>query len=191
MMKTNHPPWCQVLGILAAATVLGLAYNQASPLGVRATSPSTSTDTAPKRTGFVNETVSITLESSGGVPAPEIAPKAPAPARQIPHLTWAQVKPLLETGKIVLVDARSKATYDLGHIPGAVSLPSNASPAEFQAFAKAHPPSTAIVAYCGSESCAASRQTIDALIRAGGYTHASDMPGGYAEFLTAKGPPKS
>lgn len=185
MMKPipTHLPWRQALGILLAATVLGLAYNQASPLGVRA---GKSAETAPKRTGFVNETVSLALETANGVAVPAI-PKAPS---DIPNLTWAQVKPLLAAGKILLVDARAKATYDLGHIPGAVSLPSNSTTAEFQAFAKAHPPGTTIVAYCGAESCNASRQMLDSLARFGGFTQLNSMPGGYAEFLAAQTPTK-
>jgi rhodanese-related sulfurtransferase len=184
-MKSDPPnlPWCQVAAILAAATVLGLAYNQASPLGVRAAKVSPIVSSP----GFTNETVSLTLESGEGMPAPQVPTAA---VRQIPNLTWAQVQPLLAAGKVVLVDARAKATYELGHIPGAVSLPSNSSAAEFQAFAKAHPPTTAVVSYCGSESCHASRQTLDALIRVGGFTQASDMPGGYAEFLATPAPAK-
>lgn len=185
MMKpiSTHLPWRQALGILLAATVLGLAYNQASPLGVRAANPS---ESAPRRTGFVNETVLLTLETASGVTMPAI----PRPTRDIPNLTWAQVKPLLAAGKVLLVDARAKATYDLGHIPGAVSLPSNSSAAEFQTFAKAHPPGTTIVAYCGAESCNASRQTLDALAKIGGFTQLNAMPGGYAEFLAAQTPSK-
>ncbi|MEY3894492.1 MAG: hypothetical protein RLZZ214_11 [Verrucomicrobiota bacterium] len=185
MMNPNptKQPWLQMSGILLAATVLGLAYNQASPLGVRAGKPA---GIAPKRSGFVNETVSLTLETASGVAAPVI----PKPARDIPNLSWAQVKPLLAAGKVVLVDARAKATYDLGHIPGAISLPSNSQAAEFQAFAKTQPPGTTIVAYCGSESCHASRQTLDSLAKIGGFTRLNAMPGGYAEFLAAQTPTK-
>lgn len=185
MMKPNptNLPWLQMSGILLAATFLGLAYNQASPLGVRAGKPA---GIAPKRTGFVNETVSLTLDTAESMPAPAI----PKPAHDIPNLKWPQVKHLLDSGKVVLVDARAKATYDLGHIPGAISLPSNSSAAEFQAFAKTHPPGTTIVAYCGSESCHASRQTLDSLAKIGGFTHLNAMPGGYAEFLAAQTPTK-
>lgn len=183
-------PWCQVAGILVAAMVLGLIYNHASPLGVRATRPDTDMAAAPapaiKRMGFVNETVSLSLESAATTSAPVIVPAA---ALNTPHLAWAQIQPLVTAGKVVLVDARAKATYNLGHIPGAVSLPSTSSADEVKAFARAYPSMTAFVVYCGSESCNASRQTAEALVRVGGFTSVSDMPGGYAEFLAAKTPP--
>ena len=197
--------WRQVLAILVAATVLGLLYNQASPLGVRASVPAAMADTnkpaesVPKRMGFVNETLSLTLEASDQTPAPGTAPNraappapppavAPAQALDIPDITWVGVKPLLAAGKIVLVDARPKSAYDVGHIPGAVSLSSNSQAADVQVFARAYPPNTAFVAYCGSESCHASRQILDALVRLGGFTHVSDMRGGYAEFLATQAP---
>ena len=85
---TTHLTWLQMLGILLAATVLGLSYNQASPLGVRAAK---SAGIAPKRTGFSNETVSLTVDAAESPPTPA----TPKPVRDIPNLTWAQVKPLL------------------------------------------------------------------------------------------------
>ncbi len=184
---TPGVPWCQVLGILATAMLLGLIYNNSSPLGVRATratAPETA-ENAPKRMGFVNESISLTLEEARGTIAPALA-APPAKVLDFPHLTWVQVKPLVAAGKVVLVDARAKTNYDLDHIPGAVSLPATSSAAEVLTFAKAYPKSTAFVSYCGSESCNASRQTSEALARIGGFVNVSDMPGGYAEFLAAK-----
>ena len=64
------------------------------------------------------------------------------------------------------------------------------SAAEVKAFARSYPATTAFVVYCGSESCNASRLTSEALVRVGGLTNVSDMPGGYAEFLAASTPAK-
>jgi rhodanese-related sulfurtransferase len=185
----------QVAGIFIAALVLGVVYNHASPLGVRsgravdATVAGALAVLPPKpaitRTRYFNETISMTLETSARVAPPEAASQANVPARPpaIPSLTWAQARPLLAAGKVVLVDARAKANYDAGHIPGALSLPATSSAADGRAFARRFPPSTAFLTYCGSESCHASRRLAESLVRDGGFRNVSDMPGGYAEFL--------
>ena len=83
------------------------------------------------------------------------------------------------------MDARLKANYDIGHIPGAILLPATSSAEELRAFAEKYPKSTAFVTYCGSDSCHMSHQLAEALIKICGFTHVSNMPGGYAEYTIA------
>lgn len=203
--KTNsccQALWMQCAGILAAAGVLGLIYNSASPLRVRAPSPDETLPTSPVptgkpslvRTGLHNETISLTLELPPApvvVPAPANDPPSTAnpapvaPGMVIPSLKWPEVKALLDAGKIVLVDARLKANYDIGHIPGAILLPATSSADELRAFAEKHPKNTAFVTYCGSETCHMSHQLAEQLIKICGFTNVRHMPGGYAEYTIA------
>jgi rhodanese-related sulfurtransferase len=101
-------------------------------------------------------------------------------------MTWLQVKPLLEAGRIVLVDSRPKSAYDLGHIPGAVSLPSTAPLTEFQAFAAKYSKDTGFVVYCNSTTCRSSQQLAHQLISLGKFRNVSEMPGGFAEYTVAQ-----
>ncbi len=201
--------------ILVAAVALGVAYNAASPLGVRAgrrgetaSPPSVALATslagtpsaipAPllptgARTVDVNQTVSMNLEMAGASPGPpptasavNPAPASTPPAMQFSELTWVQVKPLLAAGKVVLLDARLKAHYDLSHIPGAISFPANSSAVDVQLLALKYPKQTQFVVYCGSEQCHLSHQMAEVLFKICGYTNVSEMPGGYAEYLAAE-----
>ena len=143
----------QTAGILAASILLGLAYNSASPLRVREMRPdeisapqavtNSVTQPATVRTGYFSEPRSLTSQ----VPAtaapkptptqvsPAVAPSAAGAPLVIPEVKWPEVKALVDDGKIVLVDARLQANYDLGHIPGAVLLPATSLAPELQAFA--------------------------------------------------------
>jgi rhodanese-related sulfurtransferase len=105
---------------------------------------------------------------------------------QFPELTWAQVKPLLTAGKVVLLDARLKAQYELSHIPGAISFPANSPAVDVQLFALKYPKETQFVVYCGSEQCHLSHQMAEVVFKICGYTNVSEMPGGYAEYLAAE-----
>lgn len=203
-MTTSPPPdsgsassaklWFQAACIFAAAVVLGVVYNGASPLGLRPheTKAAESGPASPSvpRTGVFNETLSMTLETAEGnaltARVANPAPAAAAPQSIIPTRSWPQVKAMLEAGQIVLVDSRPKSAYDLGHIPGAVLLPSNAPLTELQAFAAKYPKDAAIVVYCNSTTCRSSQQLARQLLTLGRFTNVSEMPGGYAEYTMAQ-----
>jgi len=185
----------QMAGILAGAILLGLTYNQISPLGVRApravelaggrpAAAGAAAKPATARPGYVNETLAMSLEEI--IPTPLVAMVAPPAEAGIPALTWIQVKPLLAASKIVLVDARPQSAYDFDHIPGAVSLPGTSLPADIQAFAARYSKSTAFVIYCSSDMCGVSRQLAGTLVKTAGLTNVSCMPGGYTEYLVAE-----
>jgi rhodanese-related sulfurtransferase len=214
--KNLRKLWGEMAGLLALALVLGVCYNQASPLGIRAarTQPEVMSATRPgpapaatvPRTEYSNETVAFSLEltpaaappPSGNVSTVPVS-ATPAPYRpaldpaylamsktNLPSLKWAQVKPLLQAKKIVLLDARPKNRYDVSHIPGALSLPTLSTGEELLAFAKSYPKETALVTYCSAEQCHVSAQLAEALIQFCGFTNVSDMPGGYAEYLAVE-----
>jgi rhodanese-related sulfurtransferase len=102
----------------------------------------------------------------------------PTPTRT----TWAETKPLIESGQAVLVDARPKATYDAAHIPGAISLP-EANPEEaFREFQKQHPADKPVVVYCSDLKCSASMRVAIKLVTWYNFQKVQFMPGGFQEW---------
>lgn len=173
----------QMLAIGLASVALGWLYNQTSPLGVRAPKPE------PGRPAPVSPTPAASRPAAAAQPAtPESSPAGlaamtpVAPANPRHGLRWVEVKPLLEAGQIVLVDARAKTAFEAEHIPGAVSLPANASPEEFVAFAMKYPQTTPIVVYCGGADCDLSHQLAEKLRTDLGYQDVREMPGGVVEW---------
>lgn len=203
-----------VLGIFATSVLLGVCFNSVSPLGVRG--PQTGTQQAatseafakaPPSKGYFNETIAVALESSprqaGGQPyqnqtvgmtllptqpAPSVpSTQAPAAAKsKIPFVSWPEVKPLLATGRILLVDARVASAYQAEHIPGAISLPSNSPATEISQFAAKTPLDSQIVVYCGSASCHMAENLADVLVGRHGFSNVKVMPGGFAEYRVAE-----
>jgi rhodanese-related sulfurtransferase len=180
----------QAGAILAAAVALGLVYNSASPLGLRLhksaenlASALASTNASPIRpVTTAASTVSTPTNTTS-------AATTPASAEFIPMLTWVQVKPLLAAGKIVLVDGRTSAAYQVEHIPGAISLSVKSPPADFAAFAANYPTSTNVVVYCGSDMCELSHELAVKLVKEMGFTNVQEMPGGITEYIIFEGKP--
>jgi rhodanese-related sulfurtransferase len=191
----------QMFGILAASILIGLAYNNASPLGLRSESPSEPFKIESPRTERLNPSPTNVAVASippplatnsriiAATPTPPLVTNTAQPVAtpmKFPELKWPEVKALLSAKKIVLVDARLKANYDISHIPGAISLPATSTAPELQAFATAYPRDTHFVTYCGSDSCHMSRALAESLVKICGYTNVSEMPGGFAEFIIAE-----
>lgn len=213
MPSLAHPPdpapassaklWLQAACIFAAAVGLGVIYNGASPLGVRPPQASAAANAAAPgvvtgnpaiaRQGYFNETLTLSLDPAPGSLTPARAthpsPAAVVPPTQLPSLTWPQVQALLAAQQVVVVDARTKAAYELGHIPGAVLLPANATIPELQAFAAKYPKHTPLVVYCSSTSCHTSQNMAQQLATVAGFKNVSTMPGGFAEYTLAQAAP--
>jgi rhodanese-related sulfurtransferase len=174
----------EMAGLLLAATGLGAAYNAASPLGVSvrpvtAPPPVAQALSATPDPDLQNETISAAIFTSG---------PGSAGAEQMPAvMAWAEVKPLLARGEIVLVDARDSVAFDAGHIPGAVSLPLRTLAENAAAFAAKHPKTKTLVTYCGSIGCPLSHVLARQLRSDYGYADVREMPGGYVEWRTAEG----
>lgn len=190
------------IGILAAAVVIGVVYNQVSPLGVRKpvtteepalVNQSPAIPTAPEVSPSVSQPATTNLPTWDFLPPPSttvpVGPATPAMSAAeagFPELKWPAVKALLAEKQIVLVDARLAETYALSRIPGAVSLPAYSPIAELEAFAAKYPRETRFVIYCNSESCDMSHELAAKLARHFGYTNLSLMPGGFAEYVIAE-----
>lgn len=188
----------QASAVLLVAAALGLAYNGNSPLGLR---PAAEVSSSVVRTNpaesssrvvYANQTLALTLEGAKSRPVlapPEQLPVASAqlPALNFPAIGWPEVKGLLASNQIVLVDVRFKNSYALGHIPGAISFPSHdLTEEEFKSFIAKYPKDTRFVLYCGSETCALWRTLAEGLVTRGGFTNVAYMPGGYMEHFLAE-----
>lgn len=183
----GHIAW-QAVGILAAAAVIGMVYNQTSPLGVRKPTP-------PGESPALTDLTAPTASSTGSAVTPTNPPgwnfPSPNPTAAVtelgfPELKWPTVKTLLAANQIVLIDARLAETYALSRIPGAISLPAYSPVAELQAFAERFSREAQFVIYCNSESCDMSHELAAKLARQFGFNNVAIMPGGFAEYVIAE-----
>jgi rhodanese-related sulfurtransferase len=183
------------LVILLAAVVLGAAYNRSSPLGVsfaasgkstppaaitsKTINPPVSLPSAESDPALHNETITAVIVSSGLETA--------SPTRKLPTaLSWAEVKPLLARGEIILLDGRTTAAYETGHIPGAISLPLPLLAERIAQFSSQYPKNKPLVVYCASTQCPVSHAEAVALTEHYGYLDVRVMPGGFAEWRVAE-----
>ena len=76
-------------------------------------------------------------------------------AGEYPDISVKELKNLIESKKVVLVDVNGSESYQKGHIPGAIDFESNS-----ENFAKALPQdkNALIVAYCGGPKCMAYKE---------------------------------
>lgn len=85
----------------------------------------------------------IVLSSCQSKPAAEAA--VPSSAQDVPRITPQELKSLLDAGeKVVVVDARSLASYEAGHIAKAGSMPLDEIDARYREL----PKGVKIVFYC-------------------------------------------
>jgi rhodanese-related sulfurtransferase len=196
------------VAMLVMSVAIGLAYNSATPLGVRrsagmnSSKPAAQTAAAPApapasnvRTGYHNQTLSMSFAPlTAAIPpaSPTVAAATGAASggdakAAYAELTWPETKALVGSGKAVLVDARVATAFDTEHIPGAVSLPAGSPAAAVTAFLSRYPKDTQFVIYCGSSKCGMSHMIADAMKNAGANSsQIRIMPGGYVEYRTSE-----
>lgn len=178
--------------LFIAAVCLGFAYNAVSPLGVRM-SPSVS-DGAPASVPAMpsgdpdpalrNETLAAYIFDD------DPAAVRPAVGQKLPlTMAWAEVKPLLAKGEILLVDARDTLAYEAGHIPGAVSLPMATLDEKIAAFTARIPKTKPLVIYCASIRCTLAHEEATLLGGQFGYADVREMPNGFAEWMVMETDP--
>ncbi len=83
-----------------------------------------------------------------------------------------------------LIDVRSLAEYEAGHIPGALNLPYEEIESDPSRLVMLDPGDKPIIAYCGGGSCEISLTVADALIAAG-YRRVLIYTGGFPEWEQA------
>jgi rhodanese-related sulfurtransferase len=93
-----------------------------------------------------------------------------------PALRRDELEQLLERGEIYLIDVRPPLEYEHGHLPGAVSLPVEALPAQLESL----PRDRQIVAYCRGRYCLFADEAV-AILRQHGFD-AVRLDGGWPEW---------
>ncbi|RKS04833.1 ArsR family transcriptional regulator [Nocardiopsis sp. Huas11] len=91
-------------------------------------------------------------------------------------VTHAELDGMVERGEVLLVDLRSAAEYEEGHLPGAVSIPSRELAQRWDEL----PWDTTIVAYCQGPYCVVSPRAVRLLREAG--RSARSLRGGYVDW---------
>ncbi|MFI5179627.1 MAG: rhodanese-like domain-containing protein [Vicinamibacterales bacterium] len=102
-----------------------------------------------------------------------------------PRIQLEEFRPLQATGAALIIDVRDQATFRLGHIPGAISVPVDqieARAADIEARAKSRP----IVTYC---SCPNDHASVSAaaLLAARGVCNVRALAGGLPAWVAAGG----
>ena len=148
--------------------------------------------TPPIHPGVVTPGQGIPAQVDSGAKSAAVAGTSSAPvvvaSPQNPSATtWVKTEPLALAGACVLVDARSSAAYDAGHIPGAISLPQTSTDDEVKGFVAKHATNTHLVVYCSSTSCSLSYKLAARLVNDFKFQNVEYMTGGYMEWQRATG----
>ena len=97
------------------------------------------------------------------------------------------VKQIVASKSMVLVDGRSEADYENGHLPGAYSLSVANFDKRVSQFSAEHPKEGACVIYCGSGQCGLSRQ-LASLLQKKGYHQLKLYSAGYNDWFLSGNP---
>ena len=96
---------------------------------------------------------------------------------------WEDAEARVASGEWVLVDARSERKFAHGHLPGAYSLPAEAS-SDYLRFAVSEwPRNGVVVVYCGSPTCSLAADLADRLQRESGVQDVRVLTGNYFKDL--------
>jgi rhodanese-related sulfurtransferase/DNA-binding transcriptional ArsR family regulator len=98
------------------------------------------------------------------------------PEGSVDAVTRAELEGMVERGGVLVVDLRSAAEYEAGHVPGAVSIPSR----ELADRLAELPWDTTIVAYCQGPYCVVSPRAVRLLQESG--RSARSLRGGYVDW---------
>lgn len=92
---------------------------------------------------------------------------------------------LADDGTAIILDARTEADYQAGHIPGALPFPHNEAETAFAAYELMLLPGEPIVVYCAGLECDDSLQ-LGMFLRDRGFTNILIYAGGYTAWLRAR-----
>ncbi len=195
----------RMAAICLGALAIGLAYNAMNPAGLKWREAPSGQE--PPITPYTHQIMAITPGLTKPAPPAAAAQKPDIPAPVYKHstvsigwpgsaqppaaaglvsgiakVTWAEVRAMRAIGQVVLVDGRSRQSYEASHIPGAVSLPLGSLPSEIQSFKARYGVQTPLVVYCSNERCSIAEKLARSLLWDHGYRNVSTMPGGYLEY---------
>ncbi len=98
----------------------------------------------------------------------------------IHRLSATEAKQAFDRGDAVFVDARSAHSYEAGHIPGALRVPSHASTNSLRQMLAAYPANVQVITYCSGGGCRSSyalaKRLVKESIRDDGYVLTGGWP---------------
>ncbi|OGR38002.1 MAG: hypothetical protein A2051_10585 [Desulfovibrionales bacterium GWA2_65_9] len=115
------------------------------------------------------------------------APSAVPPAQASGEIALKDAALLFLSGRAVFLDARSQYEFELGHIQGALSLPTRNFASDFQDLKPLLSGKDAVIAYCDGESCPLS-QALAKHLRDAGITNVYVLKNGWSLWQAEKLP---
>ncbi|MFZ4777958.1 MAG: rhodanese-like domain-containing protein [Terrimicrobiaceae bacterium] len=115
-----------------------------------------------------------------------VSPAGQVEIREPETIDFKQAKVAAKDSRVLFVDARASAFFELGHIPGAINLPREEilqSKGLADLTEKARP----LIVYCSGEDCEDSRIVAQGL-SAMGYSNVSVYAGGWEEWSASGSP---
>jgi rhodanese-related sulfurtransferase len=106
-------------------------------------------------------------------------------------LTVDEVRFYMDKPGTLVVDARSAEEYQLGHIPGALSLPLDNFDAIYPKLSPALKKAKLVILYCGGGSCGTSEELAQKLVQAGFGEDLAIFTDGLPGWMRAKLPIQS
>ena len=97
------------------------------------------------------------------------------------QVTLERLRILLETGDVVLIDARSVHEFNAGHIAGAIHIPYNEFVDYFETLQARVPSDAVVICYCESLTCDES-ESLATELKLMGYTTVLVYQGGWQEW---------
>ena len=111
-----------VLLIVGSVAVVAASCTPTAPAAAPTSAPAVVAEPTAAPTSAAVPAVAPTVAPTE---APVVAPtKTPSELELVPRISMEDLKALMDSGaNIAILDVRAKASYDLGHIKGAVSFP--------------------------------------------------------------------
>jgi len=161
--------------IIALATVVGVLHNAA-----RSQSMPLIQHVAPVSTARHGDVTDQNRSSRGDA-------EAATPSQTgIPEgsVTVGQVKAMMESGDVYIIDARLPEAFDDGHIPGAINIPYDRLPEYYDGLTELVPTDATVICYCWSPTCEFSDQLATEL-KILGYADVVVFTGGWENWQNA------
>ena len=102
-----------------------------------------------------------------------------------PKLLVDDVHALIQTGGVVLIDARYRGDYERGHLPGAISVPINSTSAARAEILEGIPRDQPTIVYCQSKNCRFD-ETMAVELARDGFRNIRLFVGGWSEWEKRK-----
>lgn len=158
------------IGVIAAATLLGIVVNSVRPGGIPLIQKGKPVSTTlPVATDSTSTDSTSTDSTSAGV------------------VTLKQMKQIFDEGKAFIIDARDPGEFNEGHIPRAINVPYDKLPEYLDMLSAEVPTNAQVVVYCRGPGCDFSDQLATEL-KILGYENVSVFKGGWDQWTAADYP---